>query len=124
MARILVVEDDEQLRSFLVSALEWRGFTVYAAGGGDEGLELFREHGADLVFCDIHLPGMNGLQTIEKIASAPDAPKIVLMSGAHDKDATLPGAALRYENVRTLDKPFHVDAVLELLTELLGSSSG
>lgn len=123
LARILVVDDDEQFRGFFVAALEQHGYGAVTASGGEEALALLDERGADVVFCDVYMPGLNGLQTIERIAGRPDPPKIVLMSGAHNRDATLEGAAFRYADIRTLDKPFYLDALLDLLDELVGDAA-
>lgn len=122
MTRILVVDDDDITRQFIVTALEWRGYEVLAASEGAEALDVYGEHGADLVICDVFMPGLNGLKTIERLASLPNPPRIILMSGARDKDATLQGAALRYQYATTLDKPFDLETLVNAVAESLGNN--
>src|SRR5690625_3239631 len=60
MTRIMVVEDEESYRAPLTYQLKKEGYDVVAATTGDEGLDIFRRAGADLVLLDLMLPGMSG----------------------------------------------------------------
>ena len=57
---ILVVEDDERIRSSMRLALEGEGYSVDEAGSGEEGLDLFSADPADIALVDLMLPGMDG----------------------------------------------------------------
>lgn len=107
MARVLVIDDDPRLREVMVALLSEAGHAVDQAADGREGLERFAAAPADVVLCDIIMPGREGLETISELrAAAPDLP-IVAMSGggwaspddylalAHEMGASL-----------TLHKPF------------------
>ena len=87
MARILLTEDDEAVRTFVKRALEMDGHTLVAAGDGAEGLEiLHRENGKfDLLLTDIKMPVMDGIALA--LACARDYPDltILLMTGFADQ---------------------------------------
>ncbi len=62
-ARILVIDDDRDHADSIVDILMMRGHAVEAAFSGESGVEIFREGYFDLVFMDVKLPGMNGVET-------------------------------------------------------------
>lgn len=85
---ILVVDDEELIRTFTKSALESFGYTVLLAEDGSEGIRLLRDkvRGLGLVLLDVALPGLNGLETLERIrAIRPDVP-VIVCSGLGDVD--------------------------------------
>lgn len=67
MARILVVDDERNVREILRLELEQRGHTVVEAANGEQALERFRQNPADLVCLDIRMPGMSGLETLAEL---------------------------------------------------------
>jgi DNA-binding response OmpR family regulator len=84
-ARILVVEDEPQLRSLLRLYLEREGHLVTDAGDGHAALAAFDESGADLVILDLMLPGMQGEAVLDALRAAGDVP--VLITSAKRSDA-------------------------------------
>jgi CheY-like chemotaxis protein len=79
--RILVADDDEAVRTATSQILQDEGYEVATAADGDELLRKYREQRADLVLCDLFMPGKDGIQAIgELLADFPQA-KIVAMSG-------------------------------------------
>ena len=77
--KILIVEDDDSLRRILEYNMAEEGHIVMSATNGKEGLEIFREDGADLVITDLQMPGMGGIDLIREIRSmAPNAMVIVI----------------------------------------------
>jgi len=83
MAHILIVEDDESVRSFTARALQTSGHTVEVAGDGDEGLERVTARAGtyDLVLSDIRMPVMDGIAMARAIAARFPRQKILLMTG-------------------------------------------
>ncbi len=79
--RILVVDDEEQIRELMREILEDEGFHVDTAESGEEALALMEEKDYDLVFLDIWLPGIDGLQVLGKILATPSGPHVVMISG-------------------------------------------
>ncbi len=65
--RILVVDDEKSIRSLYKSALVTQGYEVYAAESGEEALELLKTEPINVMFLDLNLPGMSGIQLCRKI---------------------------------------------------------
>jgi CheY-like chemotaxis protein len=81
MVRILVIDDDAAVRAVTCLILEGAGFTVAEASGGEEGIQAFRRRPADLIFCDMFMPDMDGLATIRQLRREFPDVRIVAMSG-------------------------------------------
>lgn len=77
-ARILVVDDEPQIRRVLKSALSAQGYEVFDARTGEEALQVFRERRFDLVLLDVNMPGMGGLETCRQIRPTSDVAIIML----------------------------------------------
>lgn len=67
MKRILVIDDDDNVRESFSASLENRGYDVAVAASGAEGLESARAHRPDLIFLDLKMPKMNGAETLEHL---------------------------------------------------------
>lgn len=82
MATILLVEDDESVRSFTARALQIDGHSVEVAEDGDIGLSMVQERGGyDLVLSDIRMPAMDGIAMAKEIAKDYPDQRILLMTG-------------------------------------------
>jgi CheY-like chemotaxis protein len=110
-ASVLVVEDASATRRGLSELLRMRGYEVYEAQNGAEGIQLLREHGgASVVVLDLKMPGTDGYWFREQQLQDPalaDIP-VIVFSGS------VPGDRLHSLNVRdVLLKPFSVDELLD-----------
>jgi two-component system, cell cycle response regulator CpdR len=87
MAKLLIVEDDESVRTLAARALERAGHMIDIAADGAQGLALIRaaRGGYDLVVSDIRMPEMDGIQMAKAAASLFPAIKILLMTGYADQ---------------------------------------
>jgi two-component system, cell cycle response regulator CpdR len=87
MAKLLIVEDDESVRTLAARALERAGHMIDIAADGAQGLALIHaaRGGYDLVVSDIRMPGMDGIQMAKAAASLFPAMKILLMTGYADQ---------------------------------------
>lgn len=86
--RLLVIEDDAALRRCLVQSLQDRGYRVFDAVNGEQGLIRFRKEQPDCVLLDFHLPGMEGMEVLRLLTSeAPNTPVIVVSGTATLKQA-------------------------------------
>ena len=83
MARILLVEDDDSVRSFVARALEIDRHRVVEAEDGEIGLQAFvaDEDGFDLVLTDIQMPQMDGIEMAQALARTRPGQKILMMTG-------------------------------------------
>jgi two-component system, cell cycle response regulator CpdR len=123
MARILIADDEEGLRSLVARALRQDGHEVATAGDGAEALDvLAREHGAfELMLTDICMPVMDGIALA--LAAARDHPgvAILLMSGYADQRERASGLDALIHDVIT--KPFTVGAIRTAVNAALASAS-
>jgi len=81
MQTILIVDDEADIRKSLGGVLEDEGYKVSLAGSGEEAIRLIHNRRFDVVLLDIWLPGMDGLESLEILRKAEDAPEIVMISG-------------------------------------------
>ena len=120
MARILVIDDDPQVRDMLRQFLEWAGYEVRVAPEGSAGLKLHRAQPVDLIITDIVMPGKEGLETILEFRGQFPTVRIIAISGGgklgpHDylNTARVIGAQ------RTFAKPFDLRELLAAVREIL-----
>ena len=77
--RILVIDDDEAVRKVFLLALEETDFQVDTAPSGQKGVEIAEEQKYDLIYLDLKMPGMNGVETLRKLrAIDPDVPVYII----------------------------------------------
>jgi DNA-binding response OmpR family regulator len=117
MARILIIDDEEYIRSAVRSTLSDGGHEIREANDGESGLRMFRESRPDLVITDIMMPGKGGLEVIPEMREADSEVKIIAMS-ALGYDA-LPKAIELGAN-HTFELPFDPRALVEAVERLLG----
>ena len=121
-AKVLIVDDEENIRKTLRMILEYEGYQVLEASSGEDALSLLEETwDVDLVFLDIKLPGRDGLEVLSELKSKPLPPEVVVISGQgtiqNAVEATKRGA------FEFLEKPLHRDRVLVSLRNALAQSS-
>ncbi len=87
-ATVLVVDDEEMIRNYTRSALESYGYTVLLAEHGEKALQVFEKKSGEigLVLLDVAMPGMDGLQTLERIREIRAAVPVLICSGFGDVD--------------------------------------
>jgi len=120
MATILIIDDDNQLRSVLRVALERLGHDVLEAFDGIQGINVFKQQPVDLVLCDIVMPEKEGLETISDMRRQDADVKIIAMSGGMRGGVFdfLP-MAKTLGAARILQKPFDVRTLTSLVEDLL-----
>jgi two-component system KDP operon response regulator KdpE len=109
MNRILVVDDEAQIRRALATNLQARDYAVDLAASGEEALRLAADHHPDLVLLDIGLPGINGVEVVRGLRGWSEVPIIMLTvrSEEADKVAALDAGADDY-----VTKPFGMNELL------------
>ena len=116
MARILLIEDNDSIRNLLRENLELEGHTVIEARDGQEGLDLFRQGGADLVITDILMPEKEGLAVLMELRNAHPPVNVIAISGG-GRDYLTTGGLLGAAKV--LLKPFPIAVLIAAIDELL-----
>ena len=119
-ASILVVEDEPLIRMLAVDVLRDSGYTVLEAADGIEALAILESSGADLLITDAEMPRMNGYQLVEATMTLWPNLKILLVTG-YTKEC-IP-ANIVHALPHTLQKPFDIERLAELVAELLGPPS-
>lgn len=112
-ASILIVDDDRDLAESLADVLEARGYGVELAGSGEEGVERFRQRHFDVVFTDVKLPGMNGVESFFAFRRIRRDAKIVMMTGFSVEH--LLARAIENGALAVLHKPFAVADILAVI---------
>jgi two-component system, OmpR family, copper resistance phosphate regulon response regulator CusR len=110
MSRILIVEDEERIASFLEKGLRANGFATTVAMDGDKGAALARTGRYDLLILDIGLPGTDGFQVLRELREAGSALPVVILTArdsVQDTVAGLEGGADDY-----ITKPFRFEELL------------
>lgn len=116
---ILVVDDEDGLRRPVRRALERQGYVVLEAQNGQQALDHLSGGTAviDLLVCDVAMPGMTGIELIERIGSSTRTPRILLMSGYAD-DETLHGNRIP-AGTGFLGKPFMIGSLVTAVRDIL-----
>lgn len=106
MARILLAEDDDSLRTFLAGALNKAGHEVTDFPDGDQALEALQNAGFDLLLTDIVMPGIDGVELARKAAELDPNMRIVFITGF--AAVALNPANQAPAKAKVLSKPFHL----------------
>ncbi|MBF0288359.1 MAG: response regulator [SAR324 cluster bacterium] len=121
MARILVIDDDDNYRFYLKEALTKAGYEVVEAQDGKFGLRFYRKQKFDLVITDIFMPETEGMETILTLKKEFPDVKIIAVSGGGvggDPDTVLV-MAKQMGAEQTLSKPIRVALLLETVAKVL-----
>jgi two-component system KDP operon response regulator KdpE len=118
--RVLVVDDEPQIRRVMRTTLIAQGYEVIDARSGEDALELLRTERYDLVLLDINLPGMTGIQTCREIRSTSELAVIMMTvrNGQQDKVDALDAGADDY-----VTKPFGIPEMLARMRAALRRTS-
>src|SRR5947199_5921816 len=116
-SRILVIDDEAAIRDSLKMTLEYEGYEFVGARTGQEGLALAEREAPDLVVLDVKMPGMDGIEVLDRLRAMNDALPVVVVSGhgtiSTAVEATKKGA------FDFIEKPFATDRVLVSLRNAL-----
>lgn len=117
---VLVIDDEEAVRSVIGRLLGRQGYRVLLASSGREGIRLFEEHASEirLVVLDWHLPGDPGERTFDELLSREPKLRVVLVTGDHDADL---GANARQYLACMLLKPFTTAELMLAVSAVLAA---
>ena len=115
--RVLVVDDDESIRSTLTRGLAFEGYRTVVAGTGEEGLDKVTEQLPDLVVLDILLPGVGGLEVTRRLRASRNDVPILLLTACDEVGDRIEGLEAGADDYVT--KPFSLAEVLARIDALL-----
>jgi two-component system nitrogen regulation response regulator GlnG len=115
--RILIVDDEEDIRNILSRLVRQEGFEPVEAADGEQALALVKSDAADAILLDVRMPGLSGMEVLSRVRKlSPDVPVVMITSHGAVKDAV---AALRAGAHDYLVKPFeHADVIRSIHTAM------
>ena len=113
MHSVLIVDDESGIRQSLQGVLEDEGYRVSAVESGEAALEKLKKQQAEVVLLDVWLPGMDGLEALEKIRAADDPPEVIMISGHGTIETAVKATKLGAFDF--LEKPLSLDKTLILV---------
>ncbi|WP_396204380.1 sigma-54-dependent transcriptional regulator [Gemmatimonas sp.] len=111
--RVLVIDDEPGIRQALGQLLEYEGFDVQTANGGSEGIGVYDRFRPQLVFLDVKMAGLDGLEVLKRLRQADPTATVVMISGHATIQTAVEATQLGAYDI--LEKPLDTDRVLVLL---------
>lgn len=115
--RVLVIDDEWCVRDILATMLALDGHRVECASGGEEGLEFLARDDFDLVITDLNMPGMDGVQVLERMRQLESSALGIVVTGVGAVDAAV--RAIRSGAYDYVTKPFHMEEIRFLVRRAL-----
>ena len=119
MHRLLIVDDEPGIRESLTGILEDEGYQVESAASGEAGLELIRKTAFDVILLDVWLPGMDGLETLERVRELENPPEVLMISGHGTIETAVRATKLGAYDF--LEKPLSLEKTLILVKNAIES---
>ena len=117
MSKILIIDDDDQLRKSFEKLLSEEGYAVTSAASGEAGLEIIKSRSPDLVIADIRLPGINGLETYRVIREMDPKLPVIMMTAFGTTETAI--EATKMGAFDYILKPFEVPEMLAVIKQAL-----
>ncbi len=118
--KILVVDDEEVIRSFMLDVLVDEGYQVTAAASGDQAVRLFQGNSYHLIITDIKMPGMDGLQVLREAKTINPKQDVIVMTGYASTETAVESMKLGAADYIT--KPFNLDQIKIVVAKTLERS--
>jgi DNA-binding NtrC family response regulator len=115
--KILAIDDEKNIRHLIRSEFTLEGFDVTTAGSGEEGLEQFAQDKFDIVFLDLKLPGMDGIETLRQLKRQSSSSAVIMITGHGEIASAVTSMKLGARDYVT--KPFKLDELLTLTRQVL-----
>lgn len=116
MKNILIIDDEDALRKMLKIALIEKGYTVFEAANGVEGIEVFKNTSPGIVLTDVNMPEMNGIEMTRKIKEINEDADIIIMTGYGTEDLVID--AIRAGASNYIKKPLQFNELFSILDSI------
>ena len=110
MSRILIIDDERAIRRTLKEILEFEEFEVDEAENGNDGLNKALAKAYDIIFCDIKMPGMDGMEVLEALVKAKNESPVIMISGHGNIDTAV--QAIKKGAFDFIEKPLDLNRIL------------
>ena len=117
---ILIVDDEEGYRDLFTYMLEPMGIATTCVSDGFQAVKKIEEKPYDLIFMDVHMPGMTGLETLKKIRGFRPEQKVAIFSSSSDPERSLEKQAEKEGVTECLFKPVEDKDIYRILKKMLG----
>ncbi len=111
--RILVIDDEESIRTLLRISLTHKGYEVFTAEDGEKGVEIFEQEKPPIVLTDIKMPGIDGLEVLKRIRRLDPDARVIVITGHGDMDSAI--ESLKLEASDFINKPIKDDVLMVAL---------
>lgn len=115
--KILAIDDEKNIRHLIQSEFTLEGFDVQTASSGEEGLERFCQEKFDIVFLDLRLPKMDGIETLKKLKQKSSTTEVIMITGHGEIGSAVASIKLGARDYIT--KPFKLDALLTMAKQAI-----
>ncbi len=113
MKRILVIDDDEGIRKLFLLSLEGKGFQIDTTESGEQGIEIMQQTKYDLIYLDLKMPGMNGVETLRELRKMDKDVPVYIITAFHEEYFDLLKAAEQDGiDFELLKKPFDSEQLI------------
>ncbi len=116
-AKILVIDDEENIRNLLCETLRLVGFKPVSAKSGTDAISLIRKEKFDLALLDVNMPILDGFRTLEKVRSLTESLPVIMLSARTEKEDVITG--LREGADDYIAKPFSIEEVITRIQTVL-----
>ncbi|MBI4709944.1 MAG: sigma-54-dependent Fis family transcriptional regulator [Nitrospirae bacterium] len=116
-ATILVVDDEKNIREVLADTLGDEGYEVITASSGEQALDSVREYAPEVIFLDVWMPGMDGIETLKAVRDANKESSVIMISGHSNIDTAVQATKLGAYDF--LEKPLAAEKVLIVVRRAL-----
>jgi len=113
--KVLIIDDDADIRERLKNILERKGYSVFTAADGMEGLKVVEGTIIDIIYCDIVMPRMDGLEFLDNVRKFNPRAEIIMVTGCSTMERCV--AAIEKSACAYLVKPLRVADILESLSK-------
>jgi PAS domain S-box-containing protein len=111
--KILVIDDEESIRTLLRISLIHKGYEVFSAEDGEKGIEVFKQEKPPIVLTDIKMPGLDGLEVLKRIKRLDPDTRVIVITGHGDMESAI--ESLKLEASDFINKPIKDDALMVAL---------
>jgi len=121
MPKLLIIDDESDIREFTQSYFKKRGIDTFIAANGREGLDIIAAQSPDLVLLDMRMPGMTGIEVLREMRSRNFQTKVIMVTGIEEPEIIQEAQTLGI--IDFIHKPLNLSEVEKIVMRELGKSN-
>ncbi|KPK96622.1 MAG: hypothetical protein AMJ95_13135 [Omnitrophica WOR_2 bacterium SM23_72] len=119
MPRLLIVDDEKDVREFAANFFRKRKIDVTTASSGEEALALLQNEKPDLIMLDIKMEGMDGIETLRRVKLLDKDMKVIMVTGKKPEEENCGGKCAEYGCLDYINKPLELDELEDVVLKHL-----